>query len=190
MTPCASDLSGDRVFESARLYARRWRRDDLPMILDVYGDARVARFVGDGIPITAEQAARWLDVTANNYRVRGYGMYALQRRDTGALIGFCGLVHPGGQPEPEFKYALLPDLWGQGYAPEAVTALLDYGARHLGLKDVIATVDPDNRASQRVMAKVGAVCTEHRVNDDDSVTWVYTWRAPRCDLTGMRGADA
>jgi len=65
-------------------------------MLAVYGDADAMRWVGDGEPITHEACVKWLEVTENNYRVRGYGMFALVNRKTQEVLGFCGLVHPGG----------------------------------------------------------------------------------------------
>ena len=53
-------------------------------------------------------------VTAENYDHRGYGMFALVERETGAVVGFCGLVHPGGQTEAEIKYAFLRTALGPG----------------------------------------------------------------------------
>src|SRR5690606_29393787 len=67
----------DEVFRTARLRARRWRESDLEPLLRVYGDADAMRWVGDGSPLTPSEAARWLEVTADNYARRGYGMFAL-----------------------------------------------------------------------------------------------------------------
>lgn len=57
-------------------------------------------------------------------------MSTLVERQTGKT-GFYGLVHPNGQPEPEIKYALLRTYWGCGFATEAVSAMLQYGATKL-----------------------------------------------------------
>ena len=118
---------------------------------------------------------RWVEVTENNYARRGYGMSALVLRESGAVIGFCGLVHPGGQDEAEIKYALVRDHWGQGLATEAVGAMLAYGVQAFELSRVIATIYPENRASQRVLEKVGMRVSEDRSNDDGSVTRVLVW---------------
>ena len=83
-------------------------------MLAVYGDAEAMRWVGDGTPLSPEECDRWLVVTAENYAKRGYGMFALVERETGAVVGFCGLVHFGGQAEPEIKYALLRCGLGPG----------------------------------------------------------------------------
>lgn len=167
------------LFETARLRCRRWRRDDLDALFAVYADPLAMRFVGDGQPITREQCREWLDVTERNYAQRGYGMFALEDRASGAVVGFCGLVHPGGQEEPEVKYAFRRSAWGRGLASEMVPALLAHGNQTHGLMRIIATVAPGNEPSQRVLLKAGAVRQPDRHNDDGSTTRVYEWRAPR-----------
>ncbi len=163
------------LFETERLLVRELLPQDLDALLAVYGDAEAMRWVGDGQPITREQCERWLDVTDNNYRQRGYGMAALIERNTASLVGFCGLVHPGGQADAEIKYALARRFWGQGLATEAVRGMLAYGQRRFSLHHVIATVAPQNEASQRVLGKAGLRPADVRRNDDGSSTQVFAW---------------
>ena len=166
------------LFETERMRCRRWLPEDLDALFAVYADPEAMRWVGDGEPINRAACAQWMEVTLGNYARRGYGMFALEERSSGAAIGFCGLVHPGGQPEPELKYAFLKSHWGQGLASEAVPALLAHGWRAHGLGRVIATVAPGNLASQRVLLKAGMRPLPHRQNDDGSLTYVYEWKAP------------
>lgn len=166
----------DIIFQTQRLQCRRLTPGDLGALVEVYGDARAMRWVGDGSPLTEAEGQAWLDVTENNYRKRGYGMFALEERKTRKVVGFCGLVHPGGQREPEVKYAFLRTYWGRGLATEAVAALLNYGARHHSLTHIIATVAPEHLASQRVLTKSGMSEAEPRTNEDGSQTLVFEWR--------------
>jgi ribosomal-protein-alanine N-acetyltransferase len=167
------------VFETPRLLGRRLEPQDLEPMLAVYGDLEAMRFVGDGTALSREECERWLAVTADNYAKRGYGMFALVERQSGRVVGFGGLIHFAGRGEPEIKYALLRSAWGRGLATEAARALLDF-ARARGLPEVIATVDPQHGASQRVLAKAGMERGEIREEDDGSQTQMYYWpSAPR-----------
>ena len=74
-----------------------WIREDLNDIYLVYSDEEGARWVDDGTPITFEECERWMQVTLDNYETRGYGMFTIYDRFSGETVGFCGLVHPGGQ---------------------------------------------------------------------------------------------
>ena len=164
------------LFETERLLCRRWTADDLPSVYAVYADPVGARWVGDGKPITYVDARRWMDVTQANYARRGYGMLALVCKGSTQLVGFGGLVHPNGQAEAEIKYAFARRHWGQGYASEAVAGLLTYGHEVHGLDRIIATVAPENAASQRVLVKSGFVRVDTQVEAQEC-SWVFEWRA-------------
>lgn len=165
----------DYMFTTERLFCRRWVPDDFDSLVSVYGDADAMRWVGDGAAITPEQCRHWLSVTENNYRTRGYGMFALEDRIPSLVVGFCGLVHPGGQVDAELKYALKRQYWGKGLATEAAKALLNYGAREHGLRKVIATAAPDNLASHKVLLKAGMLRERTMNNDDGSQTQLFVW---------------
>jgi RimJ/RimL family protein N-acetyltransferase/uncharacterized protein involved in tolerance to divalent cations len=166
------------AFETPRLLGRRLEPADHAAMLAVYGDAEGMRYVGEGRPLTAAECERWIAVTAENYRTRGYGMFALVEKATGALVGFCGLVHPRQQVEPELKYAFLRSAWGRGLATEAARGLLAHAASGLGLATVMATVDPEHTVSQRVLEKAGMTRGGRRGNDDGTQTQLYRWTAP------------
>lgn len=166
------------LFETPRLFVRRIGPADVDAMHAVYGDADAMRWVGDGEPLDRAGCEEWVAVTLRNYARRGYGMFAIVERASGQVIGFCGLVHPGGQPEAEIKYAFRRECWGRGLASEAAPALLNHGASAHGLQHVIATVAPDNAASQRVLEKAGMQKDALRRNDDGSLTQLFVWRAP------------
>lgn len=163
------------VFETMRLSVRRWQDSDLDALLAVYGDHDVVRWVDDGEPITHDECVRWLCVTLGNYEKRGYGMFAVEEKDSPGVIGFCGLVHPDGQSEPEIKYAYYRSCWGRGIATEAAVGLIHYGAKHHGMRHIIATTAPENIASHRVLLKAGLERGALRENDDGSLTQVFHW---------------
>jgi len=168
-------VHGAAEFETARLIGRRLAAADAAAMHAVYGHAEGMRWVGDGRPLTRERCERWIEITQRNYAQRGYGMYALVERASGAVIGFCGLVHPDGQADAEIKYALHADAWGRGYATEAARALLAYGRDVHGLRRVIATAAPEHAVSHRVLLKAGLRMGALRRNDDGSSTQLFDW---------------
>lgn len=169
-------MPGARIFETARLAAHRLDETSEDALFGIYGDAEAMRWVGDGLPITRAECARWVRVTLDNYAVRGYGMFQLLERRSDRTAGFIGLVHPGGQPEVELKYAFARSDWGRGLATEAAAATLDWGLRTHGIREVMATIHPDNAASQRVAERIGMVRDADRVEPDGTVTLVFRWR--------------
>ena len=150
------------LFVTDRLRVRVLEDWDVDGLQTVYGDESAMRFVDDGRAITREECERWLEVTRSNYERRGYGMFALESLASGELVGYCGLVHPGGQLEVEVKYALRRGMWGRGLATEAVRGLLQYAQRRHGIEAVIATLDARNGASRRVLEKCGFTAGELR----------------------------
>jgi RimJ/RimL family protein N-acetyltransferase len=162
------------IFETPRLQCRRWLPSDVKPLFEVYSDKEGSQWVGNGQPITREECDQWLVVTAGYYFERGYGMFALVDPQSDGVVGFCGLVHPGGQPEVEIKYAFLRSHWGRGLASEAVLALLKYASNALAIDRVMATVAPENLASQRVLEKAGLVLqTSTETSDIEDPTLIF-----------------
>src|SRR3546814_1134990 len=90
----------------------------------------------------------------------GFGYWVFADRASDALIGMGGLSYFGrGIPElegvPEAGWAFDADHWGAGYATEAMTAALGWADAHLEAADVRCIIDPGNKASERVAAKLG-----------------------------------
>lgn len=174
------------VFETGRLVCRQIAPEDALAMLRVYGDADAMRWVGDGSVLDLAQCREWISITQHNYVAKGYGMFALECRQSGSVIGFCGIVHPGGQPAGEIKYALHRAHWGQGLATEAVKGLLESAPR-LGLRQVIATTAPENLPSHAVLQKAGMRRGDLVVNDDGSKTQLFDWHAE--ETAQARAAD-
>lgn len=161
------------VFETERLIVRRWTISDQPALLSLYSDRDVVKWVDDGRPLTAAEAARWMIVTQNNYERRGYGMFAIDERRTSTTVGFGGVVHPGDQPEAEVKYAFQSTIWGRGVATEFLLGLIAYGRASHGIMQLTATISPENKASARVLMKCGFRYMTTRAENDGSLTEVY-----------------
>lgn len=161
------------VFETQRLVCRHIVPGDAQAMFVVYSDVDAMRWVGDGSVLSLAQCRDWIAITQRNYANKGYGMFALECLSSGAVIGFCGIVHPGGQPEAEIKYALQRNRWGEGIATEAVRALLA-AAPALGVQRLIATVAPENLASQAVLRKTGMERGELRINEDGSAIQLFS----------------
>jgi len=167
------------IFETQRLIGRHIESDDLDEMLVVYGDLDAMKWVDDGTTLTREDAVRWIEKTRRNYETQGYGLSALMERTTGVLVGFCGISHPGDQVEAEIKYTLKRSYWGQGLATEAVRAMIDHADNDLGIRHIIATTAPENRASHRVLLKSGLILGELRNHEDGTATQYFEWRSAR-----------
>src|SRR5260370_260852 len=86
------------------------------------------------------------------------GMWACEKIDDGAFVGSVGTFQPLDWPEPEIAYSLDRPFWRQGLATEAAKAARDWLFDHLPLHRAASFIRPDNHASKRVAARLGAVC--------------------------------
>jgi [ribosomal protein S5]-alanine N-acetyltransferase len=140
-----------------RLFLRQFEMADLESIYQqVFSDAEVMHF-GDG-PQTREWTQGWIETSLENYKVRGFGPYAVIEKDSSELIGYCGLfLFPelDGHSEVEIGYRLGRSTWGHGYATEATIAVRNHALQNLHRKRLVALIDPHNTASIRVAQKLG-----------------------------------
>ncbi|GAB3260210.1 GNAT family N-acetyltransferase [Chitinimonas naiadis] len=127
------------------------------------------RFIGDRGVGTLEDARRYiLDGPVESYARLGFGFYLVELKETGTVLGMCGLAKRDYLDDVDIGYALLPLYWGHGYVHEAAAAVLRYASLELGLKRVVATTRPDNQASVKVLEKLGLrLVRQFRRPDDD-----------------------
>lgn len=83
------------------------------------------------------------------------GIWIVEWRDQPGLLGWCGLFPLEKSGLIEIGYRYIHAAWGQGVGTEAARAVLDYGFRALNLDPIVAVMHPENRASQRVLEKIG-----------------------------------
>jgi RimJ/RimL family protein N-acetyltransferase len=146
-----------RELETQRLILRRWREEDLEPFAALNGDPVVM----EHFPATLSRA-RSDELVATIellFDEHGYGLWALEVRESGAMIGFTGLVPVPFEapftPAVEVGWRLARDAWGHGYATEAARASLDHGFGEAGLEEVVAMTATTNERSMAVMRRLG-----------------------------------
>ena len=102
-----------------------------------------------------------------------HGLWALHHRSTGRFVGYCGVARGEDTGEPELMYALLPAWWGQGLGTEAAAAVVELADR--SLPELLATADPANVASLRILARLGFTVT-HTAADVHGLPTVFLRR--------------
>ena len=140
--------------ETARLLLRMFSEGDLDDLSRVYADADVMRYLS-GHPLTREETGGWLKYFLAGWEQYGFGWWALVLKESGELIGHCGLQFIHVTPEVEVTYGLAKPYWRMGLASEAARACLRYGFGELKLDRIYALADPGNIGSHRVMERVG-----------------------------------
>ena len=142
------------TLETEHLLLRGWREEDLDSLVEALSDADYTRFIGG--PFSRNAAWRKIAGAIGQWHLRGYGMFALEEKASGAFVGYCGPHCPEGWPEPEIGWTLHPGFQGKGYATEAACESLRYAYTDLGWPTAISLVDDGNTPSRKVAERLGA----------------------------------
>lgn len=144
------------VLTTPRLTLRAFEERDLEPYAAMLSHPEVARFLGDGQPLTRTDAWRQIAMIVGHWALRGFGLWAVEERDSGTLLGRVGLLEPAGWPGLELAYTLSRPFWGRGYAREAAQEALRYAQTVLGRSEVVSIIRPENTRSIRVATALGA----------------------------------
>jgi len=145
-------------FRTARLVARSWQIEDLTLAMELWGDPAVTALIDSREKLTNEQVQEKLHAEIERERSTGVQYWALFNQSTGEFVGCGGFrswVYTPDEPNFELGFHLVKRCWGNGLATEAALGILDYGWGKLQLSKVYAGHHPDNRASQRILEKLG-----------------------------------
>ncbi len=145
--------------ETERLVLRPMLQTDLDALLLIFTDPKVMAAFNHP-PFTHEQMQRWLQRNLDHQQTFGYGLFSVILKETGELIGDCGLEQMEDQGAAELGYDFRSDFWNQGYATEAATTVRDYAFHDLKLPRLISLIRVGNLASKRVAEKVGMTLAE------------------------------
>ncbi len=165
-----------------RLVLRPWSATDLEPLTEMCADSDVMRFIGDGRTRSATEAQHLIAKSDESWQRHGWGLFAIERIDTGTFIGFCGLARPELlqplQPAVEIGWRLRRRVWGQGFATEAAAAVVDWAFTDVSLDRLLAVVQLDNLPSHRVAAKLG-MHRDQRTIIPESGIWVDVYEISR-----------
>jgi RimJ/RimL family protein N-acetyltransferase len=157
------------VIETERLVLRHLSPEDAGFILELLNEPSFIRNIGDRGVRTIEGANSYiLNGPVASYTKNGFGLYLVKLKETDESIGMCGLIKRDTLEDVDIGYAFLPRFWSKGYAVESAKAVKEYGKNTVGLKRIVAIVDPENEASIRVLEKIGLQFEKMvRLSEDD-----------------------
>lgn len=167
----------DFRLETERLILRDWRAEDWPEFFRVTNTPAVMQWLG-GVLDAAGMAKQRARVEACR-EAHGFCFWVVERKDDGALLGFCGLKRadaPGSTVTGaiEVGWRLREDAWGQGYAKEAAIAALGAAFDRFGAEEVVALTVADNRESWGLMTRLGM--RRRAELDYDDMRYDHPWR--------------
>lgn len=143
------------ALETERLLLRELAQPDYPALCRILQDPEVM-YAYEG-PFSDAEVQEWLDRQLSRYQAWGFGLWAAVLKETGEMIGQCGLtMQPWkGREVLEIGYLFQRAYWRQGYATEAAAACRQYAFDVLDAKEVCSIIRDTNLASQNVAVRNG-----------------------------------
>jgi RimJ/RimL family protein N-acetyltransferase len=147
--------------QGRRVRLRQYRIDDFESLLTLSSDPAVMRYLTNGKPSSRQDVEAGIERTLHLQRQFGgrLGLFVAELLKSGEFMGWFFLRPDGADPENarvlELGYRLRKEFWGKGYATEVSRDLIRKAFEELGADCVFAQAHELNRASRRVMEKIG-----------------------------------
>ena len=172
------------ILETKRLILREMTEGDYDALYKVLADSDIM----EHYPYTFDEARvrGWIDRNMERYAIFGFGLWAVCRKETGEMIGDCGLTMQliSGRIRPEIGYHIRADRQRQGFASEAAAAVRDWTFQNTPFNMVYSYMKHTNTASARTAEAYGCRKVDSYEDGENGTTDVYaisreTWRALR-----------
>jgi RimJ/RimL family protein N-acetyltransferase len=156
--------------ETSRLKLRQWRREDRPLFAKLNADSTVMEFFPS--ILDEKESNEMVNKIQSLISKRGWGFWAVEKKDKGQFIGFTGLHVPTAKlpfsPCVEIGWRLAKEFWGKGYATEAANAALNLAFEQLKISEVYSFASVGNLKSIALMERLQMVNT-HKNFDHPSI---------------------
>jgi RimJ/RimL family protein N-acetyltransferase len=145
--------------ETKRLILRPITIDDTQDFFEMDSNPNVHLYLGNKPVTSIIQSKAIITDILEQYKTNGLGRLAMIKKDTQEFIGWSGLKYEQNLRKEfnyyDLGYRLKEDFWGKGYATEAALTTLDFGFKHLKLKEICAAADVNNLTSNYILRKIG-----------------------------------
>jgi len=158
------------IYETERLYTREMTEKDLPALRKILQDEAVMYAYEHAF--SEQETTDWLNRQLERYSKFGFGLWAVILKESGEMIGQCGLSmqDADGKELPEIGYLFQKEYWHKGYAAEAAEGCKKYAFEELGMHEVCSIIRDTNLASINVAIRNGMTVTgrfiKHYYNTD------------------------
>jgi len=143
--------------QTERLLLRQWKEEDLAPFAKMNANPEVMKYFPN--TLTTEESNQFADRLRDIIKNRGWGLWALELKDTGEFIGYTGLHDIDEQlpfaPGIEIGWRLSKEFWGNGYATEAAKEVLRFSLISLQLENIYSFTSMINSRSIALMERIG-----------------------------------
>ena len=161
------------ILETKRLILREMNDNDFKSLQKVISDSENMKYYPQ--PYDEKGVQRWIDWCKGSYIRRGFGLWAVVLKETGEMIGDCGISMQTIDDElkPEVGYHLRLDYHQQGIGKEMTQAVRDYFFTHFNYDEVYSYMDKDNLPSYNTAEANGMTYLHLYTTKDGEVCRVY-----------------
>lgn len=161
------------IIETNRLILRQYTMDDFDALYRLLSDPITMEHYPK--PYDKSGTMRWLNWSLDNYAKYGFGLWAIERKDTGEFIGDCGITLQiiDGEQLPEIGYHIYKDYWRKGYAKEAGLAVRDWAFENRDFPALYSYMKYTNVASYSTADSLGMEKIKEYEDKEDKILYVY-----------------
>lgn len=159
--------------ETNRLILREFSTEDFDALYEILSDPETMRHYPK--PFDESKVRYWIEWNLENYRVFGFGLWAVVLKETGRLIGDCGITMQNidGKIKPEIGYHIHKSCWRRGYASEAARKCLDWAFENTPFQMLFSYMKHTNVASYSTAVSNGMRLIGEFENEADKISKVY-----------------
>ena len=169
-----------KILETDRLILREYTLEDFDGLYAILSDPETMQHYPT--PYDEKETMRWLNWSFDNYQTYGFGLWAIELRESGEFIGDCGITMQNidGEILPEIGYHIHKNHWRRGYAKEAAAAVRDWCFQNTAFDAVYSYMTHANVASYSTAASVGMKKIKEYADPEDAV-YHYVYALTRKD---------
>ena len=161
------------IIETERLFLREMDENDFDALYEVLADADIMQHY----PYTFDEnrVRNWIQRNIERYRIFGFGLWAVCLKETGEMIGDCGLTLQliDGRIKPEIGYHIRANKQRNGYAKEAAIAVRDWTFNNTPFQIVYSYMKYTNEPSVKTAISYGCKQVDEYQDDENKITKVF-----------------
>lgn len=161
------------MIETKRLILREYTAGDFDAIYEILSDPETMRHYP--APFDAERTRRWIEWNLQNYEEYGFGLWAVILKETGELIGDCGVTiqNIDGEDLPEIGYHIHKKYWRQGLGSEAARAVRDWAFENTEYNCLYSYMKCTNAASSSTAIANGMKKVKEYPDEKNGISYAY-----------------
>lgn len=164
------------MLETERLVLREFTAEDFDALYEILSDSETMEHYPK--PFNENEVKDWILWNIENYEIYGFGLWAVVLKETGKVIGDCGITMQkiGGGIKPEIGYHINKQYWHKGYGSEAARICRDYIFQKTPFRMIYSYMRASNTASCATAAANGM----HLVDEwDDGTSMIKVYAITR-----------